>query len=223
MSQGSGCELWGYLIDVDHNSPEVVLSRLGQLPSLVLDALQAGIEVSRQVHGDREWNPVADIHLFRQLVRREAMERLKPYGSRVEDDTDLDDGDNLGLPMSGLILGLSTGDVVRVWHSSDGEMPPMDSMAKRAFCRQEPSAQGTLFAASEQDVCSERASNTALLWDDDGSQITRFDLVRPFGVQGQRALVDWPVNLLVDLSRMPDLPIARDDEGDTGLDTGSAG
>src|SRR4028118_1875904 len=59
------------------------------------------------------------------------MERLRPWGAGPDElsdplqarQLDLDTGtDNLGLPMSGLILRTPT-DVLRVWRADDGERP----------------------------------------------------------------------------------------------------
>jgi hypothetical protein len=175
-------------------SPQAVTARLAPLLKLVWDALRAGIAVSAEIHARQSWNPGADRHTEHALVRREAMERLRPYGAS------LDDADNLGLPMSGLILRSAEGDLLRVWHSEDGELPPAVTRPLRAFFHQEPSRQWALFvgesAESTVDVGPAAPSNLALLWDDDGTYLTRFDLVRPYGVDGRRPLVDWQVDLL---------------------------
>ena len=217
-------EFGGYLISVDVSSPQVVTARLAALLQLVMEALQAGVSVSSEIHARQGWNPDADRHTEHGLVRREAMERLKPFGASLED------GDNLGLPMSGLILRSAAGDVLRVWHSEDGELPPAATGPLRRFFHQQPTRQGTLFLADPTDSTvadSRRAgdggwrepvepSNLAMLWDDDGRDLIRFDLVRPFGVAGQRALIDWQVNLLGRMTHAEDLDFGDDGSGSKG-------
>jgi hypothetical protein len=103
---------------------------------------------------------------------------------------------DLGLPMSGLILRTPT-DVVRIWHSDDGELPSADTPGLRAFYRQGPSEQTQLSiddagpAATDPDRC-----HLALLWADSRDTVTRLDLVRPYGHVGRRAQVDWHVDVL---------------------------
>jgi hypothetical protein len=178
-------------------------ARLGSLLQQVMDALRSGVAASTKIHAEQGWNPVADPHTSHGLVRREAMERLKPYGARLED------GDNLGLPMSGLILRSAAGDVLRVWYSEDGELPPVTSRPMRRFCHQHPTDQGALFIADPSDSVptgnENPTNNLAVLWNDDGTDLTRFDLVRPYGVDGRRALVDWQVNLLGRIASVDDL------------------
>src|SRR5215211_5017415 len=104
-------------------SPGAAAARLRPLLLAVHEALTHGIAVSTAVHAERGWNPAADRHLHHQLVRREAVERLRPWGADPDELSDpllarqlvfADDTDNLGLPMSGLILRTPT-DVLRVW------------------------------------------------------------------------------------------------------------
>ena len=196
-------------------------ARLAPLLQLVMDSLRAGIAVSSEVHTRQGWNPGADRHTEHGLVRREAMERLKPFGASLED------GDNLGLPMSGIILRSAAGDVLRVWHSEDGDLPPAMTRPLRTFFHQEPTRQGTLFLADPTDSAVDgdadangreaaEPSNLAVLWDDDGSDLTRFDLVRPYGVDGRRALIDWQIDLLGWVNRAEDLDFGEDDSGAAG-------
>lgn len=199
---------WGILSIMLDNSADGVRGRLDTLLPLVLDALQAGVNASHEIHSDRGWSPVADRHLDRHLVRREAMERLKPYG------VELDDSDNLGLPMSGLILRTAS-DVVRIWHSADGELPAVETQARRDFCSQEPTRQGTLFFLPQGSV-ELPPCHTALLWDDDGATITRFTLVRPHGVAGRRSVIDWEVDLLGQVVHMDDIDYGDDETGSAG-------
>src|SRR3712207_6041984 len=130
---------------MDH-SPGAVTRRLRPLLLAVHEALSAGVAVSAAIHERHGWNPTADRHLDHQLVRREAMERLRPWGAGPDELSDplqarqlefLDAGaDNLGLPMSGLILRTPT-DVLRVWRSDDGELPAAATDGLRAFYRSE--------------------------------------------------------------------------------------
>ena len=192
---------------VDH-SPAAVTARLRPLLLAVHEALSAGVAVSAAIHERQGWHPTADRHLDHQLVRREAMERLRPWGAGPDDLSDplqarqlefLDTGtDNLGLPMSGLILRTPT-DVVRVWRSDDGELPAAATDGLRAFYRQDPSRQ--LQLALDPDGSRHAAGHLALLWADAGAVLTRFDLVRPCGHVGRRVQVDWHVDLRERLGR----------------------
>jgi hypothetical protein len=186
---------------VDH-SPAAVTARLRPLLLAVHGALSAGVAVSAAIHAQHGWHPTADRHLDHQLVRREAMERLRPWGAGPDELSDplqarqlefLDAGaENLGLPMSGLILRTAT-DVLRVWRSDDGELPAAATDGLRAFYRQDPSRQLQL----DLEPGEPRAvpGHLALLWADSGGVLTRFDLVRPCGHVGRRAQVDWHVDL----------------------------
>ena len=201
-------DIWGYLIHMDFHTPSTALERLGQLPALVFEALSDGVRVSVALHAASGWRIEADRHFYRHAIRRQAMELLKPYG------LDLGDHDNLGLGMSGLILRLSSGEVLRVWHSSDGELPLAESEPMRMFCKQNPTAQGRLLldlpGIEESD-----GGNLAILWDDDGSVLTRFELVRPYGLEGKRVLVDWHHDLLSCHGE-------REDDLDYGVEDGGA-
>ena len=186
---------------MDH-SPAAVTACLRPLLLAVHEALSAGVAVSAAIHAQQGWNPTADRHLDHQLVRREAMERLRPWGAGPDELSDplqvrqlefLDAGtDNLGLPMSGLILRTPT-DVLRVWRSDDGELPAAATDGLRAFYRQDPSRQ--LQLALDPDEPRPTPGHLALLWADSGTVLTRFDLVRPCGHLGRRVQVDWHVDL----------------------------
>ncbi|MGY2080286.1 hypothetical protein [Modestobacter sp. SYSU DS0657] len=190
----------------DDSRPHAVVARLRPLLLAVQEALSAGIAVSRRIHAEHGWQPSADRHLDHQLVRREAMERLRPFGAHLEDgplsgQLDLLDlgTDNLGLPMSGLILHTPT-DVLRVWHSDDGELPAADTQGLRAFYRQRPVLQ-TQLALDDPPEAAPARSHLALLWADGrlpggGPGLIRLDLVRPRGTIGRRVDVDWHVGLL---------------------------
>jgi hypothetical protein len=186
---------------------EAVVRRLHPLLVEVRDALLRGLAVSRAIHATHDWQPTADRHLDHQLVRREAMERLRPYAEHVDHPfgTQLEllepGNDNLGLPMSGLILRTPT-EVLRVWHSEDGELPAADTSGLREFYAQAPTAQLRLqlaFDAVPGDPA--RREHLALLWADSRTpgrdpELVRFDLVRPRGSSGRRVDVDWHVGLL---------------------------
>jgi hypothetical protein len=135
------------------------------------------------------------------------MERLRPYAEHVDDPFGtqlelLDPGnDNLGLPMSGLILRTPT-EVLRVWHSDDGELPAAETQGLRDFYAQAPTAQLRLQLALDGVPGDPgRREHLALLWADSREpgrdpELVRFDLVRPRGSSGRRVDVDWHVGLL---------------------------
>jgi len=190
---------------VEHPS-DAVVRRLRPLLVEVRDALLRGLAVSRAIHADHDWQPSADRHLDHQLVRREAMERLRPYAEHVDDPfgTQLEllepGNDNLGLPMSGLILRTPT-EVLRVWHSDDGELPAAETQGLRDFYAQSPTAQLRLQLALDGVPDPQRRDHLALLWADSRTpgrdpELVRFDLVRPRGSSGRRVDVDWHVGLL---------------------------
>ncbi|MEI4274095.1 hypothetical protein TEK04_20415 [Klenkia sp. LSe6-5] len=174
-------------------SREATLARLRPLLRAVHEALVAGVAVSRQIHRQHGWRPAADPHLDRQLVRRHAMEQLRPWAASVGEQLTFDVGDtggeNLGLPMSGLIITTDT-DVVRVWHSEDGELPPGDTSALRAFYAQTPTTQLAL------DGAPPVGNHLALLWADREGALTRLELVRPWARGGRHPEADWRVDLL---------------------------
>ncbi len=195
------------------DSSAAVTTRLWPLLVAVHDALRAGVAVSAAVHAAHGWNPTADRHLDHQLVRREAMERLRPWGAHLEDggsdplsghQLELSDvsTDNLGLPMSGLILHTPR-DVVRIWHSDDGELPSADTAGLRGFYRQEPSAQTQLAIGDGPAGARPARCHLALLWADSRTALTRLELVRPYGHVGRRVQVDWRADLLPRLARRP--------------------
>lgn len=189
------------------HSPSAALERLGPLPALIFDALSEGVRVSAAWHATSGWSIDADPHIYRHAIRRQAMELLKTYGP------DLGNHDNLGLSMSGLILRLDSGDVLRVWHSSDGELPLAESEPMRMFCTQNPTSQGVLFLELPGIEDSD-GSNLVILWDDDGSVLTRFELLRPSGLDGKRVLVDWQRDLLPRHgTKEDDLDYGVDDDG----------
>ena len=183
------------------------MRRLHPLLVEVRDALVRGLAVSRAIHAAYDWQPSADRHLDHQLVRREAMERLRPYADHDDHPfgTQLElvepGNDNLGLPMSGLILRTPT-EVLRVWHSDDGELPAAETQGLRDFYAQTPTAQLHLQLALDAVPGDPgRREHLALLWADSRAagrdpELVRFDLVRPRGSSGRRVDVDWQVGLL---------------------------
>ncbi len=177
------------------STPEAVLSRLRPLLSAVHDALSAGVAVSHEIHRRHGWQPAADPHLDRQLVRRHAMEQLLPWAVSVGEQLTFDvgdaGGDNLGLPMSGLIVTTAT-DVLRVWHSEDGELPPADTQGLRSFYGQAPTRQTQLVL----DGAPPAGNHLALLWADARGSISRLELVRPWWRGGRHPEADWRVDLL---------------------------
>jgi hypothetical protein len=191
---------------VDHPS-DALVRRLHPLLVEVRDALLRGLTVSRAIHAEHDWQPSADRHLDHQLVRREAMERLRPYADHDDHPfgTQLEllepANDNLGLPMSGLILRTPT-EVLRVWHSEDGELPAADTQGLRDFYAQAPTAQLRLQLALDAVPGDPgRREHLALLWADSRTpsrspELVRFDLVRPRGSSGRRVDVDWHIGLL---------------------------
>jgi hypothetical protein len=81
------CDGTGTLAAVDQ-SPSAVVTRLRPLLLAVHEALSHGVKVSAAMHVAHGWNPNADRHLDHQLVRREAMERLKPWGADPDELSD---------------------------------------------------------------------------------------------------------------------------------------
>lgn len=174
-------------------SREATLARLRPLLRAVHEALLAGVAVSQQIHREHGWQRAADPHLDRQLVRRHAMEQLLPWAASIGEQLTFDVGDNagenLGLPMSGLIITTGS-DVVRVWYSDDGELPPGDTAALRAFYLQAPTTQLAL------DGTPPAGNHLALLWADRAGVLSRFELVRPWWRGGRHPEADWRVDLL---------------------------
>lgn len=192
------------------HSPADAAQALAPVLEDIFHALQSGLQVSQRVHAMAEWDPGADRHLASQLVRREAVERL-----RNTYDTSSEPWENLGLPMSGIILKMPSNHVLRVWHSSDGDLPPAVTAPLRDFYHQRPSALGDLIPLPFTDVDPDHPSNLAVLWDSHDGEVSRFDLVRTFGLDGRTALVEWRYPLLA--------MFQRDDDLDYGDDEGSAG
>ena len=177
------------------SSPEAVLTRLRPLLRAVHEALSAGVAVSHAIHRQHGWQPAADPHLDRQLVRRHAMEQLRPWSASIGEQLTFDVGDqggeNLGLPMSGLIVSTDV-DVLRVWHSADGELPPGDARALQSFYDQSPVQQTQLVLEGAPAA----GNHLALLWADRAGVLSRLELVRPWWRGGRHPEADWRVDLL---------------------------
>ena len=85
------------------NSREATILRVGHVCQTAYVALRRGLATADKLHEIANWNPTADIHLHRHMTRRDAMEDLKQVSVG---DVLLEDDDNLGLAMSGLIVEL---------------------------------------------------------------------------------------------------------------------
>lgn len=194
----------GYLIHMQ--SPADFAEQLEAVIEDIFAALRHGLVLAQQVHTDNHWESEADMHLFLHLVRRETVERL-----RSSYDATAEPGDNLGLPMSGIVLAMPSNHVLRVWHSSDGEIPPATSIHRRTFCHQMPSGLGGLVPLPQFAVAHDQPSNLAILWDHRGDEIVRLDLVRPMGLDNKKALIDWRHPLLPSFQRVSDLDYGRAD------------
>ncbi|MEV0589475.1 hypothetical protein [Nonomuraea sp. NPDC050310] len=193
------------------DSPEAVLARLETACLEIYRALDKGIKTADALHELAEWNKKADPHLHRQMTRREAMEELKQLNPELEDE------DDLGLPMSGLIFHLSQ-DIIRVWHTQDINIPRPPTEAKRKFVSQKPERalplEGLFDSIPGHGPAAEAepAKNHMIIqWTCEGSEIARFDLVRPAGVAGAHVAVDWRQPLLVRYTQVQDLQYRRRD------------
>jgi hypothetical protein len=172
---------------MNRGSPEPIIERLLPLLVAIADALRIGMAVSQEIHTEYRWSDQADKHLAYQLIRRAALEELRPQVDVLAED------ENFGLPMSGLLLNADTKDVIRVWHSIDGALPRAETVGLRQFYGQSSYRQDSLFA--DLTSRSDDRSNLAVLWDSHERQFTRFDLVRPAGSTGPIGHVDWRVDL----------------------------
>lgn len=201
---------------IEDHDPESVFARLDTLCGEVFRALGRGLQVADHLHSVAGWNPAADPHLHRHLTRREAMEDLKQLNPELEDD------DDLGLPMSGLIFNLPV-DTVRVWHTIDAKIPAPRTEKKRRFVQQRSVMKVSLFDDDCLDLfgSSSRPHRNKMIiqWTADGQTITRFDLVRPVEIQGGCVAIDWRLPLLDRYAPVEDVRYRR---RDTKEDTGEA-
>ncbi len=190
---------------VRDDSPEATSARLETPCQEVYRALQRGMQTADHLHDVAAWKREADLHLHRHMTRRDAMEDLKQLNPEMEDD------DDLGLPMSGLILHLPE-DVIRIWHTADSKIPKPTTEAKLRFVNQLSERAIPLIGPGELDLGlpellpkPHATNNVILQWTAEGSVITRFDLVRPVGVQGGQVAIDWRLSLLGRYTQLPDL------------------
>jgi hypothetical protein len=132
------------------------------------------------------------------------MEDLKQLGPALEDD------DNLGLAMSGLILDLPE-DTIRVWHTTESDIPAPRSETGREFVTQsfQRPALFVVGGLPYDDPTPKRRNGLIIQWTAQGKQILRFDLVRPCGYYGGKVEIDWRRPLLTSYSSIPDIPYRR--------------
>ena len=192
------------------------VERVQELCDAAREALLAGLRAATATHGRLSYSPAADMHYFHHSVRREAMEQLKQL------NPDLEEQDNLGFAMSGLILTTST-DVVRVWHTAERLIPPPTSERARNFVTQGPAwSPGALFSSLAADEEADGAlpgtkrNHLILQWTESGTDLMRLRLVRPLRIGGRPACVepDWSHDLLPAEERRADLTYSRRDVGD---------
>jgi hypothetical protein len=200
------------------DSPEAAFSRVDFACHLTLQAIKRGLQTADHLHAIAGWSSAADVHLHREMTRRDAMEDLKQLRPELED------GDNLGLAMSGLILHLPE-DTIRVWYTSESFIPTPDSQPKRRFVSQKPERARQLFDVTlpldwQKDARSE-PNHLIIQWTAQGQELLRFDLVRPCGYTGARVDVDWRRPLLTRYPSVADLTFRRRDEG-TGSEEADA-
>jgi hypothetical protein len=197
------------------NSREATLLRVGPTCQAAYVALVRGLATADRLHAIAGWNPTADIHLHRHMTRRDAMEDLKQVSVG---DVLLDDDDNLGLFMSGLIIELPD-DTIRIWHTTESDIPVPRSETGRQFVTQS-SVAPALFTADElvYDTKTKVRSNSLIIqWTAQGQEILRYNLIRPIGHRNGVVVVDWHHPLLKEYKSMPDLRYRRrGDESQSG-------
>jgi hypothetical protein len=197
------------------NSPVATLLRVGAVCQVAYLALRRGLVTADQIHHQQGWNPAADIHLHRHLTRREAMEDLRQLSAG---DVLLDDDDNLGLAMSGLIVKLPD-DTIRIWHTAESHIPVPRSEEGRDFVTQS-SGEPDLFSAAglTYDTRAKAQPNSLIIqWTAQGQDMLRFDLSRPIGWKNGKVVIDWRYSLLKQYSAMPDIRYRRrDDDSQSG-------
>jgi hypothetical protein len=187
------------------DSRDAVVQRLAGVLGQVRRALETGLTISRAIHAEQGWRPEADRNLWPYLVRREVLEHLRDLHPV------LDDTDNFGLPMSGIRIEPTVRDVIRIWRSDTGTLPPPRTESIRAYYRQRRTHQDPIpgldpmLGLDPADGQPAAPNHLAVLWWDDGSALSRLDLVRPCGVEANRAVVEWTVDMLSALDRIPDL------------------
>jgi hypothetical protein len=196
-------------------SRQATLLRVGAACQAAYVALGRGLATADRLHAIAGWNPDADIHLHRHMTRRDAMEDLKQV---VTGDVLLDDDDNLGLAMSGLIIELPE-DTIRIWHTTESEIPAPRSEAGRQFVTQSSIAPA-LFTPDElvyDGKAKVRSNSLIIQWTAQGREILRYNLIRPIGHRNGVVVVDWHHSLLKEYKSMPDLRYRRrGDESQSG-------
>lgn len=197
------------------NSREAALLRVGHVCQIAYAALRRGLATADKLHEIAGWNPDADIHLHRHLTRRDAMEDLKQVSVG---DVLLDDDDNLGLAMSGLIVDLPE-DTIRIWHTMESHIPAPRSEAGREFVTQSTVAPA-LFATDDlpyDEKTKVRSNSLIIQWTAQGQEILRYDLIRPIGHKNGKVVMDWRLPLLKQYKAMPDIQYRRrGDESQSG-------
>ncbi|WP_454083939.1 hypothetical protein [Georgenia sp. Marseille-Q6866] len=172
------------------HGPDAALERLGPTLQSLYEGLCRGLAIAVEVHRQHRWRPAADLHLFHHIARREAMAHLRDLDPR------LDEEDNLGLPMSGLLLHPTPVDVLRVWHSDDGHVRAPVTHSGQRFVSQRSAAYDLFTDTSFSSQAMPDVCKTYVQWAARGSDLTRFDLVRPRGTSGGFVEPDWTVPLL---------------------------
>ncbi len=197
------------------NSREATLLRVGHVCQAAYVALRRGLATADKLHEIAGWNPVADIHLHRHMTRRDAMEDLKQVSVG---DVLLDDDDNLGLAMSGLIVELPE-DTIRIWHTTERDVPAPRSEVGRDFVTQSTVAPA-LFVTDGlpyDDKAKVRSNSLIIQWTAQGQEVLRYDLIRPIGHKNGIVIMDWRYPLLKQYKAMPDIRYRRrDDQSQSG-------
>jgi hypothetical protein len=178
-------------MDRTEHGPMPTLARLLSTLRDLYTGLSRGLLIAAEVHEKYRWKPSADQHLYHHLARREAMAHLRECDPRLEQ------AENLGLPMSGLLLRPTTSDILRVWYSDDGQVRAPDTSSGRQFVTQ-ASAAFDLFD-EEDDVylpVMPSVCKTYAQWAAKENRLVRFDLVRPRGYRNGRIEEDWRIDLL---------------------------
>ena len=199
-------------MDDSGQDPDTTVKRLQEVLQIIWSGLNAGLRIAEQVHQHNKWNAKADLHLYHHLARREAMERLKEINPHL----DLDE--NLGLPMSGLIVRPTSIDILRVWYSEENAMKAPESEVGKEFVTQQPWGED-LF--SELNLLPQPAfivCKTYVRWAAASTVLTRFEIVRPRGLRKGVIVPDWTVDLLPNMP--PYDPNSDDDDNDDIIDDG---
>jgi hypothetical protein len=192
------------------DSPQGAFARVDTACRLTLQAIKRGLMTADHLHTVAGWSKAADPHLHREMTRRDAMEDLKQLHPELEDD------DNLGLALSGLILNLPQ-DTIRVWYTSESFIPTPTTEPKRRFVSQLPERAPRLFEGSlpfdlEEDRRPE-PNHLVIQWTAQGQELLRFDLVRTCGYRGARVEIDWRLPLLARYTSVEDLKYRRRGKG----------